>query len=80
MPVYRCEWCGRFYSSPQPEGSACQDHIPEHNARLTADIERFNSRLARRTAQPPTLGQRPHGERVETIKTKALHPAPETGQ
>ena len=36
MSVYRCDWCGRFYSSPLPEGSACPNHIPEHNARLTA--------------------------------------------
>ena len=45
MPAYRCDWCGRFYSSPLPEGSACPNHIPEHNARLTADIARFNARL-----------------------------------
>ena len=44
--VYRCEWCGRFYSSYLPEGSACPDHIHEHNARLTADIAGFNARLA----------------------------------
>jgi len=43
--VYRCDWCGRFYSSPLPEGSACDDHIPEHNERLRASIERFNRRL-----------------------------------
>jgi hypothetical protein len=46
MPVYRCDWCGRFYSSPLPDGSACQNHIPEHNARLTASIARHNERLA----------------------------------
>jgi hypothetical protein len=44
--TYRCDWCGRFYSSPLPEGSACPNHIPEHNARLTASIKRFNQRLA----------------------------------
>ncbi len=46
MSVYRCDRCGRFYSSPLPEGSACQNHIPEHNARLTASIKKFNERLA----------------------------------
>lgn len=43
--VYRCDWCGRFYSSPLPEGSACADHIPEHNERLRRSIERHNNRL-----------------------------------
>ncbi len=43
--VYRCPWCGRFYSSPLPEGSACPNHIPEWNEQLRADIERFNKRL-----------------------------------
>lgn len=47
MAVYRCEWCGRFYSSPLPEPSACDDHIPEHNARLTAQIAKFNERIAK---------------------------------
>jgi hypothetical protein len=51
--VYRCEWCGRFYSSPLPEGSACDDHIPEHNERLRASIERFNRRLAESAATSP---------------------------
>jgi hypothetical protein len=46
--VYRCEWCGRFYSSPLPEDSACPDHIPEHNERLKRQIERHNARLERR--------------------------------
>jgi hypothetical protein len=45
MPVYRCDWCGRFYSSPLPEGSACDEHIHEHNERHSADIARFNERL-----------------------------------
>lgn len=48
MPVYRCDWCGRFYSSPLPEGSACPNHIPEHNARFTRSIEEHNTRLAER--------------------------------
>jgi hypothetical protein len=51
MTVYRCDWCGRFYASPLPEGSACDNHIVEHNARHSADIARFNERLKRaRTA------------------------------
>lgn len=45
MNVYRCDWCGRFYSSPLPEGSACPNHIPEHNERLHESIRRFNERL-----------------------------------
>lgn len=48
MTVFRCDWCGRFYSSPLPEGSACQNHVAEHNERLRRDIERFNQRLALR--------------------------------
>lgn len=52
MTTYRCEWCGRFYSSALPEPSACLDHIPEHNARLEADIARFNAKLAARQASP----------------------------
>jgi hypothetical protein len=50
--VYRCEWCGRFYSSPLPDQSACQNHIPEHNARLAKDIERFNARLHSTSQEP----------------------------
>ena len=46
--VYRCDWCGRFYSSPLPEGSACVNHIPEHNARLEKAIALFNARLVER--------------------------------
>lgn len=51
MPVYRCEWCGRFYSSPLPEGSACLDHIPEHNERLAASIQRHNEKIAKQCAE-----------------------------
>ncbi len=54
--VYRCDWCGRFYSSPLPEPSACRDHIPEHNARLTENIRQFNAKLAERH---PTMRQEP---------------------
>lgn len=43
--VYRCDWCGRFYHSTLPEGSACPNHIPEHNARLRESIARHNRRL-----------------------------------
>ena len=50
MPVYRCDWCGRFYSDPGPEGSACPNHIPEHNARLKASIARHNARIEARRA------------------------------
>lgn len=46
MSVYRCEWCGRFYRSQLPEPSACPNHVPEHNAKLEADIQRFNAKLA----------------------------------
>lgn len=45
---YTCDWCGRFYWSPLPEGSACPNHIAEHSERLRASIERFNARLANR--------------------------------
>lgn len=47
MSVYRCEWCGRFYSSPLPEDSACPNHIPEHNERLRQSIERHNAKIGR---------------------------------
>src|SRR5687768_4039702 len=45
MSRYRCSWCGRFYSSPLPEDSACDNHIPEHNAQLAASIARHNWRI-----------------------------------
>lgn len=45
MPVYRCDWCGRFYSSPLPENTSCPNHIPEHNERLQASIARHNQKL-----------------------------------
>lgn len=59
MTVYRCDWCGRFYSSPLPEWSACDDHIPEHNARLTASIARHNARLRAAQAFDQAHGLRP---------------------
>jgi hypothetical protein len=46
MAVFRCDWCGRFYSSELPDGSACDDHILEHNARLQKSIEQHNAKLA----------------------------------
>jgi hypothetical protein len=52
MPVYRCEWCGRFYSSPLPEGTACENHIMEANERLERDIARFNARLMKARTAP----------------------------
>ena len=45
MTVYRCDWCGRFYSSPLPEKSACDDHVLDHNARLMESIDRHNAKL-----------------------------------
>jgi len=50
--VYRCPWCGRFYSSYLPEGSACRDHIVEWNEWLRKDIEKFNQRLASGGVRP----------------------------
>jgi hypothetical protein len=47
MATYRCDWCGRFYSSPLPEGSACPNHIAEWNDQLTDSIERHNRKLTR---------------------------------
>ena len=29
--VFRCVLCGRFFSSPLPESSACSDHIYDYN-------------------------------------------------
>ena len=48
--VYRCDWCGRFYSSPLPDESACQNHIPEHNKRHMESIKRFNAKPLTRAA------------------------------
>lgn len=45
MSVYRCDWCGRFYSSPLPEGSACPNHIQESNYRLMREIEKHNEKI-----------------------------------
>jgi hypothetical protein len=45
VTVYRCDWCGRFYSSQLPEGSACPNHINEHNERLAESIKRHNDKL-----------------------------------
>jgi hypothetical protein len=45
MPVYRCDWCGRFYSSPLPDGSACPNHIFEDNERRRKSIERHNAKV-----------------------------------
>lgn len=63
MTVFRCDWCGRFYSSPLPEGSACDNHIPEHNARLRASIERHNARL--RSSQ--AVSEPPHADSAEIL-------------
>jgi hypothetical protein len=53
--LFRCDWCGRFYASELPDGSACSDHIPEHNERLRRSIEAFNAKLA----PPPTREDTP---------------------
>ena len=45
MAVYRCEWCGRFYSSPLPEPSGCEAHIREANERLARQIAAHNERI-----------------------------------
>ena len=45
MSIYRCDWCGRFYSSPLPEDSACPNHIQEHNERLRQSIARHNEKI-----------------------------------
>lgn len=45
METYRCRYCGRFYRGYPPEGSACPNHIDEHNRDLRASIERHNARL-----------------------------------
>lgn len=50
MSLFRCAWCGKFYSSELPDGSACREHIPEHNVRLAKDIAQFNAKL--KPAQP----------------------------
>jgi hypothetical protein len=48
--VFRCDFCGRFYSSPLPDGSACPQHIYDHNQRQESAIKRFNERLRRDVA------------------------------
>jgi hypothetical protein len=67
MPVYRCDWCGRFYSSPLPEGSACDNHIPEHNARLSASIARHNQRLNGLPVAPALLKIDPSPAPVQSV-------------
>lgn len=47
--VYRCEWCGRFYKSSLPDGSACPNHIFQYNAKIQS----------RETPSPPDLGAEP---------------------
>ncbi len=43
--IYRCQFCGRFYSSELPEATACPDHASEAAEKLRRDIARFNVRL-----------------------------------
>jgi hypothetical protein len=43
--VYRCRFCGKFYSSPLPEATACRDHQDAYSEWLRKDIERFNAKL-----------------------------------
>jgi hypothetical protein len=45
MRTYRCDWCGRFYSSPLPDPSACDDHLYEHGELLKARIEKHNAKM-----------------------------------
>ena len=56
MADYRCEWCGRFYSSQLPESSACPNHIHEHNERLSASIARHNEKLERQRTNHACAG------------------------
>lgn len=50
--LYRCEWCGRFYSSPLPEPTGCDAHIQEANVGLHKGIAAHNARLL--VASPAT--------------------------
>ncbi len=71
MSLYRCEWCGRFYSSPLPEESACPNHIPEHNARLTASIAKHNLKIVvDSVAFDRAHGLAPRGDELSDILTK----------
>lgn len=56
MARFRCDWCGRFYSSPLPEGSACDRHIHDHNIRQREQIRRFNARLSPAAREAGTSG------------------------
>ena len=47
MAAFRCQWCGRFFSSELPEASGCPNHILEANEQLRKSIEKHNAKLAR---------------------------------
>lgn len=49
---HRCEWCGKFFSSPLPDAFGCKNHIAEHNAKMQRSIDEHNRKLAQRLAPP----------------------------
>lgn len=71
MTVYRCDWCGRFYSSALPEPSACANHIPEHNERLQAQIARFNAKLAVAVRPPEPVADDARPDLIERLREQA---------
>jgi hypothetical protein len=57
MPVHRCHWCGKFYSSEVPDSYGCPNHIVEHNAMLAANITKFNAKLKAETQMRTGAGE-----------------------
>lgn len=47
MPVYRCDWCGKFYSSPLPDGTACPNHLDSYRVVAKWRREQHNKKIER---------------------------------
>lgn len=58
-PVHRCEICGRFFSSPLPDSSACDDHVYDYNRRI--ELKR-KSPAAREAQASPSVSCSNDGE------------------
>lgn len=43
---HRCDYCGRFYSSPLPDGNGCREHAHLGRQEREERIKAYNRRLA----------------------------------
>lgn len=51
---HRCDYCGRFYSSPLPDGNGCREHEHLGAVERSVSIRRHNAKIV--NARPVASG------------------------